>query len=186
MKTQFLRLFFTALAVLAGTAAATEVEMHTDKGLLIIKVDEAKAPLTAANFLQYVRDGFYDGLIFHRVIPGFVVQGGGFLPTMQKRAPRKPIVNEAANGLKNLKYTLSMARTQNPDSATSQFFINLAHNVPLDYAEKNPGYAVFATVTTGQEVVDAIAAVKTGTFQHFRDVPQTPIVIQKAIVRVVK
>lgn len=169
-------------AVSASPAAAREVEMRTDKGVMVISVDEKRAPLSAANFLQYVREGFFDGLIFHRVIPGFVIQGGGFTPDMQKRATRAPIQNEADNGRKNAKYTLSMARTNNPHSATSQFFINLADNASLDYSGGNPGYAVFGEVIKGREVVDAIAAVPTKNVGRYRDVPATPIVIQKATI----
>lgn len=181
-KTVF-ALIFGAFLTQPGLAA--EVEMRTNKGVMVIAVDEKRAPQTAANFLQYVREGFFDGLIFHRVIPGFVVQGGGFTPAMEKRPTRAAIQNEAGNGRKNAKYTLSMARTQDPHSATSQFFINLADNAKLNYspATGNPGYAVFGEVTEGREVVDAIAAVKTATVDHRRDVPETPVVIEKAIVK---
>ena len=176
-------IYSLAAALVATPATAAEVEMHTSKGLLRISVDEEKAPLTAANFLQYVRDGFFDGLIFHRVIPGFVIQGGGFTADFTLRGNRAPIKNEANNGLKNLKYTLSMARTNDPNSATSQFFINLSDNASLDYAANNPGYAVFGKVVAGQEVVDAIAAVGTRTHGHHQDVPQEPVVIEKATAR---
>ena len=180
MKKRMFSLIFAAFIALPGAAA--EVEMRTSMGVLRIAVDEKRAPITAANFLQYVQDGFFDGLIFHRVIPGFVIQGGGFSSAMQKRKTRAPIQNEADNGRKNVKYSLSMARTNNPHSATSQFFINLADNANLDYSAANPGYAVFGEVVAGQEVVDAIAAVQTTTVGRYRDVPQTPIVIQKAAV----
>lgn len=177
-----LSVFMAALPV--GAASAGTVEMTTNKGTIVIEVDEEKAPQTAENFLQYVKDGFFDGLIFHRVIPGFVIQGGGFEPGMKKRATRQPIQNEASNGLKNLKYTLSMARTQNPHSATSQFFINVNDNAFLDYAQGgNPGYAVFGEVVEGQEVVDAITNVKTGNVGHFQDVPVEDVVIEKAVIR---
>ena len=168
----------------ASSAAAAEVEMRTSKGEMLIFVDEERAPKTAANFLQYVRDGFFDGLIFHRVVPGFVIQGGGFSPDMRKKETRPPIVNEASNGLKNLKYTLSMARTPDPHSATSQFFINLTDNtVHLDPSAKNPGYAVFGEVREGKETVDAIAAVATGNVGRLGDVPKEPVVILEAKVR---
>lgn len=176
-----LRLFALAFAV-AQVAAAENVEMHTNKGVIVIEVDSERAPKTADNFLQYVKDGFFDGLIFHRVIPGFVIQGGGFSPKMQQKTTRAPIVNEASNGLKNLKWTLSMARTANPNSATSQFFINLADNDMLDYTSANPGYAVFGEVVEGREVVDAIAGVETGNVGYYQDVPVEPVVIEKAIV----
>ena len=176
-----LGLFALALAI-TQAATAENVEMHTNKGVIVIKVDEARAPKTADNFLQYVRDGFFDGLIFHRVIPGFVIQGGGFSPDMKQKQTRAPITNEAANKVKNLKWTLSMARTANPNSATSQFFINLADNEMLDYSESNPGYAVFGEVVEGREVVEAIAAAKTGNFGRFQNVPEETVVITKAIV----
>lgn len=181
MYKRLFALFFGVF--LPSAVVAAEVEMHTGKGVMLVSVDEDRAPATAANFLQYVRDGFFDGLIFHRVIPGFVVQGGGFEPGMRKRPTRAPIRNEADNGLKNLKYTLSMARTNDPHSATSQFFINLADNGNLDYSAANPGYAVFGEVISGREVVDAIAAVQTRTVGHFRDVPAPPVVIEKAVVK---
>ena len=178
------RLFiFMAASLMAASGAAGEVEMRTSKGVIVIAVDEERAPLTAANFLQYAQDGFFDGLIFHRVIPGFVIQGGGFTPDMQKRQTRPPIQNEAANGWKNKKYTLSMARTRDPHSASSQFFINLADNANLDYAPPNPGYAVFGEVIEGREVVDAIAAVPTVNAGHYRDVPENPVVIESATVK---
>ncbi|MGI9297922.1 MAG: peptidylprolyl isomerase [Gammaproteobacteria bacterium] len=170
-------------AAAASPAAARDVEMRTGAGVIVISVDEKRAPLSAANFLQYVRDGFFDGLIFHRVIPGFVIQGGGFTADMQKRPTRPPIKNEAGNGRKNAKYTLSMARTNDPHSATSQFFINLADNANLDYSAANPGYAVFGEVVEGREVVDAIAAVPTQNFGRFRDVPAAPVMIEKATVK---
>ena len=167
----------------ASSAVAAEVAMRTNKGEMLIFVDEERAPKTAANFLQYVRDGFFDGLIFHRVIPGFVIQGGGFSPEMRQKETREPVVNEASNGLKNLKYTLSMARTNDPHSATSQFFINLKDNANLDPSATNPGYAVFGEVREGKETVDAIAAVATGNVGPFGDVPKEPVVILEAKVR---
>lgn len=152
MKIKILTPIFCAFLLAAQPAAAAKVQMQTSLGALVIEVDEQNAPETAANFLQYVDDGFFDGLIFHRVIPGFVIQGGGFSPDMQERKTRAPIINEANNGRKNAKYTLSMARTNDPNSATSQFFINLANNAALDYSAANPGYAVFGEVVEGQEV----------------------------------
>ena len=167
---------------ITSAATAAEVEMQTNKGNLIIFVDKEKAPVTARNFLDYVQEGFYDGLIFHRVIPNFVIQGGGFAPGMAQRKTKAPIINEASNELKNLQYTLSMARTQDPNSATSQFFINLRDNTNLDPSAANPGYAVFGKVIEGMDVVDSIAGVKTGTVGPFRDVPATDVVINKATV----
>lgn len=166
-----------------GISHATEVELHTSFGLIVVKVDEVNAPVTAKNFLQYVSDGFFDGLLFHRVIPGFVIQGGGFDSEFNQRKTRAPIRNEARADLKNLAYSLSMARTQDPHSATSQFFINLNDNANLDYSANNPGYAVFAKVVTGRKVVDTIAAAKTIAYKQHRDVPAQRIYIEKAIIR---
>ncbi|MGU9951044.1 MAG: peptidylprolyl isomerase [Gammaproteobacteria bacterium WSBS_2016_MAG_OTU1] len=175
-------IFATTLLLASPLVHAADVEMHTSKGVLVISVDEERAPITAANFLQYVEDGFYDGLIFHRIIPGFVVQGGGFKADMARISTRAPIINEADNGVKNTQYSLSMARTQAPNSATSQFFINLNDNPPLDYTGPGTGYAVFGEVTKGQEIVDAMAKVATGNVQQFQDVPKEPIIIEKAII----
>lgn len=185
--TKTLRLILMLAISLSGaqvTAAwAAEVEMETSKGTLIIRVDEENAPVTAKNFLQYVSDGFYDGLIFHRVIPNFVIQGGGFNKEMRRSETRAPIKNESDNGLKNLRYSLSMARTNEPDSANSQFFINLKDNAFLDSAEGKVGYAVFGEVIEGQDVVDAIAVVPTGNVGPFQDVPKEPVIITRATVR---
>lgn len=176
-------MLLSALFAFCATAVhAAEVVFQTSKGEIRIEVDEANAPVTAENFLAYVRDGFYDGIIFHRVIPGFVVQGGGFESGMKERQTRAPIINEAGNGLKNLEYTLSMARTADPNSATSQFFINLQDNAALDYAYGNPGYAVFGKVIDGEDTVDDIADAPTGTVGPFRDVPLEEIIIEKATV----
>lgn len=159
-----------------------EVVMHTNMGDITIEVFAQKAPHSAENFLRYVKDGYYDGTIFHRVIPGFVIQGGGFT-TEYKQADgqRDPIKNESDNGLKNKRGTLSMARTPNPDSATSQFFINLDDNTQLNYRKGHPGYAVFGKVIKGMAVVDKIAAIPTGAAGPFRqDVPQKTVVIESA------
>lgn len=153
------------------------IVMETSMGTLKIELFPAQAPVTCANFLSYVADGFYDGTIFHRVIPQFVLQGGGLTETMQEKKTREPIKNEADNGLKNTRGSLSMARTQAVDSATSQFFINLRDNVYLDHGARDFGYAVFARVTEGLEVMDAIADVATGTFGFYQDVPLEPVVI---------
>lgn len=174
-------LIFGFFAVFAPALAA-DVEFQTNKGKMIIRVDEDNAPITAANFLEYVRDGHYDGLIFHRVIPGFVIQGGGFTPDMQQRETRAPIENEAGNGLKNTHYSLSMARTNDPHSATNQFFINLKDNDFLDRNAQSAGYAVFGEVVEGREVVDAIATVPTGTVGPFQDVPTESVIIIQAVV----
>jgi peptidyl-prolyl cis-trans isomerase A (cyclophilin A) len=156
--------------------------METSMGTMKIELFEDKAPLTCENFLNYVRDGFYDGTIFHRVIPNFVLQGGGMNENMREKQTGKPIKNEADNGLKNLRGTLSMARTQAVDSATSQFFINLRDNAFLDHGVRDFGYAVFARVVEGLEVMDAIAAVPTGSFGFHQDVPKEPVLITRMAV----
>ncbi len=175
-------LLFT-LSWLPAEAASTSrprVVMETSLGTMVIELYPDKAPVTAKNFLDYVDAGFYDGTVFHRVIPGFVIQGGGFDAEMNRKEPRPPIKNEADNGLKNLRATLSMARTSNINSATSQFFINLKNNSALDHGSRGFGYAVFAKVVKGFNVMDKIAGVKTTTRGHYRDVPATPVVIIKA------
>jgi len=154
--------------------------LSTSMGDLTIELFEAEAPVTAENFLKYVDDGFFDGTIFHRVIPGFVLQGGGMTADMAEKKTRPPIKNEAKNGLKNKRGTLSMARTSAIDSATSQFFINLADNDFLDHGTRDFGYAVFAKVVDGMEIVDKIAAVATGNAGMHRDVPLEPVVIVSA------
>jgi len=157
------------------------VVFKTNLGDIHIEVDEANAPVTAENFLQYVRDGFYDGVIFHRVIPGFVIQGGGFDETFEQKKTRAPIKNESDNGIDNDRATLSMARTNDPESATAQFFINLNDNAPLNSASGRPGYAVFGKVVEGMDVVDAIAQVPTGAAGPFRqDAPQDTVTIESA------
>ncbi len=154
--------------------------LSTSLGDITVELFEAEAPVTVANFLQYVDDGFFDGTIFHRVIPGFVLQGGGFTADMREKKTRPPIKNEAENGLKNTRGTLSMARTQEIDSATSQFFINLKDNDFLDHGARDFGYAVFAKVTDGMEVIDRIAQGATGNHGMHRDVPLEPVVILSA------
>lgn len=161
------------------------IQLQTNKGNITIELDFENAPITAKNFQRYVEDGFYDGVIFHRVIPGFMIQGGGMLPGMQEKETREPIENEADNGLKNNRGTLAMARTQDPHSASAQFFINLQDNDFLNFTAKNVagwGYAVFGKVTDGMDVVDAIAKVSTGRFGYHSDVPTEDIVIEKALV----
>ena len=159
------------------------IRFTTNKGVIDIELDHEHAPKSSANFEQYVRDGFYDGTIFHRVIQGFMIQGGGFERGMKEKATRAPIENEAANGLKNNKYTIAMARTSAPHSASSQFFINVVDNDFLNHTAPNPqgwGYAVFGKVTAGQNVVDEIARVPTSTHGFYGDVPVDDIVIEKA------
>lgn len=162
----------------------SKVELHTNKGLITIELDAAKAPVSVENFLGYVRRGHYDGTVFHRVIKGFMVQGGGMTADMKQKATEAPIQNEANNGLKNHKYTLAMARTSAPHSASAQFFINTADNGFLDFKSESPsgwGYAVFGRVVMGSEVVDAIEAVRTGRSGFHDDVPLEAVVIEKAV-----
>ncbi len=155
--------------------------METSKGSIELELDAAKAPISVANFVNYVKKGFYDGLIFHRVIPNFMVQGGGFTPDMQQKATDGNIQNEAKNGLKNVKGSIAMARTSVPHSASSQFFINLKDNGFLDYPGQDGwGYCVFGRVTKGIEVIDAMATVKTAQKGPHGDVPVEPIVITSA------
>ena len=175
----------------AGMSMAADgnpkVEMMTSKGKIIIELYPEKAPDTVKNFLNYVDSKYYDGTIFHRVIPGFMIQGGGFTPDMKRKSTEAPIKNEADNGLKNDRGTIAMARTANPDSATAQFFINSVNNDFLNHKSKTSqgwGYAVFGKVIEGLEVVDAISAVKTVTQGRYRDVPAETVQINTA--RVVK
>ena len=158
------------------------VTFETTMGPIVIELFEEDAPITTKNFLDYVNNGFYDGTLFHRVIPGFVIQGGGLEPGMQDKSGNPPIENEANNGQKNLKWSLSMARTNDPNSATSQFFINLENNPSLDYSSETSqgwGYAVFGTVIDGFDTVEAIASVSTGSAGHHQDVPLEDISVQK-------
>ncbi len=162
-----------------------QVELHiADLGVITLELDAAKAPKSVENFLAYVNKGHYDRTIFHRVIPGFMIQGGGFEPGMSQKASDKPIENEANNGLKNDKYTIAMARTNDPHSASSQFFINVADNGFLNHTAPSAqgwGYAVFGKVISGTDVVDKIAAVKTGQKGYHGDVPKDDVVIEKAV-----
>ncbi len=162
------------------------VDMQTSEGNIVIELYPDKAPETVANFVQYARDGFYDGTIFHRVIPGFMIQGGGFGPDMNQKPTREPIKNEADNGLKNEAGTLAMARTPDPNSASSQFFINAKDNGFLNYSNPTPqgwGYCVFGKVTEGMDVVQKIEHVKTTNRAGHQDVPEEPVVIEKVTVR---
>ena len=174
----------------ASTSAAkggknVKVKLQTSKGDIVLELDGEKAPVTVENFVQYVKDGFYDGVIFHRVIDGFMIQGGGHTADMQEKAnSRKPVVNEAGNGLKNDAYTIAMARTNDPDSATAQFFINVANNDFLNHKNETPsgyGYAVFGKVIQGQDVVDRIKSVSTGSYGPYQDVPKTPVIIKSIV-----
>jgi peptidyl-prolyl cis-trans isomerase B (cyclophilin B) len=159
------------------------IRLTTSFGDIVLELDHEKAPKTAANFEEYVRAGHYDGTIFHRVISGFMIQGGGFTADMAQKPTRDPIQNEAANGLKNEPYTIAMARTNQPHSASAQFFINVADNRALNHRSPDVsgfGYCVFGKVVEGQDVVDRIKAVRTGSSGMHQDVPKEPVVIEKA------
>jgi peptidyl-prolyl cis-trans isomerase B (cyclophilin B) len=159
------------------------IKFETSMGDIFIELDEAKAPITCANFLSYVKSGHYNGTIFHRVIDGFMIQGGGMTTDMKDKPTQAPIQNEADNGLKNAAYSVAMARTSDPHSATAQFFINVKNNDFLDHKGKNPdgwGYAVFGKVAKGHPVVNKIKAVPTGRKGMHSDVPVTPVIINKA------
>ena len=164
---------------MSENTAKTSVEMVTSMGSITIELDGEKAPVTVENFLSYVKDGFYDGTIFHRVIDGFMIQGGGMDSEMKEKKNNKPIKNEGSNGLKNVRGSIAMARTSDPNSATSQFFINSADNDFLNYSgPSNPGYAVFGIVTDGLDVLSKINDVKTGSKGHHQDVPVEAVVIE--------
>lgn len=163
-----------------GQCKNPTAELTTNMGVIDVQLNSDKAPKSVANFVQYVNTGFYNGKIFHRVIPGFMIQGGGFDKSLTQASTKAPIKNEANNGLNNDKYTISMARTNDPDSATAQFFINVNDNGFLNYSASNPGYAVFGKVTKGQAVVDKIAAVQTHTDGMNQNVPDTPVIINTA------
>lgn len=183
-----------ALLVLSATATAASsstyialpdaprVKLVTTEGNFTVQLFPARAPLTVKNFLTYVKSGFYDGTIFHRVIPGFVIQSGGFTAQYKEKKTRDPIPNESGNGLSNARGTIAMARTRDPHSATSQFYINLADNSKLDPRPARWGYAVFGKVVSGMDVVDKIASVPTGPAGPFKhDAPQMPIIIKKVM-----
>lgn len=167
-----------------GTAWAQRVALETSAGTVVLELDAQRAPRTVDNFIQYVKAGHYDGTVFHRVIDGFMIQGGGMTPDLREKPMRAPIPLEAANGLSNLRGTVAMARTMVPDSATAQFFINVADNLALDAprARDGRGYAVFGKVVQGMEVVDRIRAVATGNQSGFQNVPLEPVLIKKATV----
>ena len=188
MKHSFLQrllpLLSAALLALAAHAPAwaQKVRLDTSLGAIVIELDAAKAPKSVANFVEYVKAGHYDGTIFHRVIPDFMIQGGGFTPEMQQKPTRAPIPLEARNGLSNVRGSVAMARTSDPNSATAQFFINIKDNAFLDAANARDGagYAVFGKVVSGMDVVDKIWAVPTGNKGPFQNVPVTPVLIRKA------
>jgi len=165
---------------------APKVEIRTNHGVIIIELDSKAAPKTVENFLSYVNDGTYDGTIFHRVIKDFMIQGGGFVPQMVQKKTKDSIINEADNGLKNLRGTIAMARTMEPHSATSQFFINTVDNSFLDHTAKNArgwGYCVFGKVVDGMDTVDDITKVKTANKAGHQDVPVVPVIIEKVTVK---
>lgn len=165
------------------TRKAKMLKLHTNFGPITLELNAEAAPETVANFLRYAKDGHYDGTIFHRVIDGFMIQGGGFSTDMEQKSTRDPVQNEAHNGLKNSAYTVAMARTPNPHSATSQFFINVADNAFLDYREPSAsgyGYCVFGKVVEGMDVVDRIRKVRTGMRAGHQDVPVENVVIERA------
>ncbi|MBQ0834827.1 MULTISPECIES: peptidylprolyl isomerase [unclassified Marinobacter] len=184
----FLGLFLFALQAHAETdtvnakAELPKVRILTSEGAIELQLRPDVAPKSVENFLQYARDGFFDGTIYHRVIPGFMVQGGGFTNEMTRKETRAPIKNEASPTLPNLRGTVSMARTNAPDSATSQFFINVANNDFLNAGVRGAGYAVFAKVTAGMGVVDTIAKVKTARVRGMADVPVNPVIIESVTV----
>jgi cyclophilin family peptidyl-prolyl cis-trans isomerase len=176
-----------ALSVVGADALAadTRVELKTNRGPIVIELNQAKAPKTVANFLQYVKDGHYNGTVFHRVIDGFMIQGGGFDQDMRQKTTRASIENEAANGLKNDYGTIAMARTPDPYSASAQFFINVKNNDFLNYREPTPqgyGYTVFGKVVSGMDIVDKIAKVPTGNAGPHQNVPREPVVIESAVI----
>ena len=167
----------------AAWAADPQVSLKTTMGEIVLELDQEKAPVTVANFLQYVKSGFYKGTIFHRVIDGFMIQGGGMDAQLKGRKTRPPIKNEGNNGLSNAAYTVAMAREDNPDSATSQFFINVADNFGLDAINRvDAGHTVFGKVVKGQEVVDKIKGVLVDDVKGMQNVPVTPVVIQSATI----
>jgi peptidyl-prolyl cis-trans isomerase B (cyclophilin B) len=188
---KFVRIILASLLVgiciLPAQAASTTkgkmkmVKLETNHGTITLQLDAEKAPITTQNFLDYVNSGFYSNVVFHRVIPNFMIQGGGFEPGMKQKKTNDPIKNEAANGLKNDKYTIAMARTGDPHSASAQFFINTKNNSFLDYPGQDGwGYCVFGKVIEGMDVVDAIGKVKTGTSNFHQDVPKEDVIIIKA------
>ena len=180
MKARKLLSLLAGILLAANVWAAPTVELKTSMGDIILELDPGKAPKTVANFLKYVKEGFYNGTIFHRVMPGFMVQGGGFDAQMKQKPVQAPIENEARNGLKNVRGSIAMARTSDPHSATAQFFINHVDNANLDYPSFDGwGYAVFGKVKAGIEVIDKIARVPTGNAGFHQNVPQTPVIIER-------
>ena len=187
MRKTLMILMAGLLLAVAGNswAANPRVKLETSMGVIVLELAPNRAPRTVDNFLQYVKDGFYDGTVFHRVIKGFMIQGGGLTEVLERKPTRAPIPNEADKGLKNRRGSIAMARTGDPHSATAQFFINTVDNHPLDYRDKTAqgwGYCVFGRVVQGMDVVDAIEAVETGRRAGYRDVPLETVVIEKATI----
>jgi cyclophilin family peptidyl-prolyl cis-trans isomerase len=180
MKAGFITLLFLLLSSNVFSAENPKVLLHTSKGDITIELNAEKAPISTQNFIDYVATGFYDETIFHRVISHFMIQGGGFTADLNKKTNRVPIINEAANGLKNLRGSIAMARTNDPNSATSQFFINVQDNRSLDRTAMNDGYAVFGKVIDGMSVVDDIRFVETGFVNGMGDVPSETVTIISA------
>ncbi len=177
--------FLASTQSFAATTPSPAVQFDTTLGSFVVRLDAAKAPVTVANFINYVKSGHYDGTIFHRVIGDFMIQGGGMTPDMKEKPTEKPIINEASNGLNNDKYTIAMARTSNPNSATAQFFINVNNNNFLNYSAPTTqgyGYAVFGKVIKGEAVIDKIKAVPTDNRGMHEGVPKEPVIITKAFV----
>ena len=186
--TILLVLFLSALSAVAaaGLSEKPQVSIETSKGVIVLELYPERAPKTVENFLRYARWGHYDGTVFHRVIPGFMIQGGGLTPDMKRKLTEMPIKNEADNGLRNLRGTIAMARTRDPHSATDQFFINTKDNPNLDHTSKTPqgwGYTVFGKVIKGMDVVDAISKVKTTRRGPMADVPVEPVIINRITVK---
>lgn len=189
---RYLLIAFTTLFLLVSTAQAADdftskrIKLETSEGNIVLELDITRAPHSVLNFMKYVRSGFYDGTIFHRVISNFMIQGGGFTPEMERKQTNAPVINEADNGLKNTRGTIAMARTSDPHSATAQFFINVVDNPFLDHKSKTPrgwGYAVFGRVIKGMSIVDKIREQRTGPNGPFpRDVPLKMILINKATI----
>lgn len=165
---------------MAASATMTRVVLTTSEGNIELALDNQKAPVSVKNFVEYVNSGFYNGTTFHRVIPGFMIQGGGFIDDMKQKATNPPIKNEADNGLRNLRGTIAMARTSEKDSATSQFFINVADNAFLDHGQRDFGYAVFGKVVKGMDIADKISQVQTTNVGPYQNVPSKPIIIKSA------
>jgi cyclophilin family peptidyl-prolyl cis-trans isomerase len=189
LRSLLIALGLALVAAPSTFAADPRVEFRTNRGTIVIELYPDKAPKTVANFLQYVKDGHYNGTVFHRVIDGFMIQGGGFDKDMRQKPTRPPVANEAANGLKNDVGTLAMARTPDPHSASAQFFINLKNNDFLNFREPTPqgyGYTVFGKVVSGMDVVQKVAKVPTGNAGPHQNVPQDPVIIESATIAAAK